>query len=292
MFVLQVVMCVVGCWIVYLAVSVDDGGISTDLEQIRQDEIEGNITELLTRVDDLERRSAATPSAGAMDRVPIPSGADQEREVADLRAQISRLEGALKLLLDEEHPAFPAFNPPPDSADGIKRAIEELSHTAPEKLIKERREEKISALRERLLREFPDDPDAPRYLSRLIGDRIVAGEYDDAHALLGEMAPLVGIEEWRRNELSAGIFSQQRSFGASRQAYDLNIHSNDIPEHERASSMFFYAYTYMKEGRYAEARSHFQALIDHYGENPAPAVLNSVNGAKTQLATIEKYLNK
>ena len=249
--------------------------------------IDAGLDALSERLDRIEGREAAPIEAARRSVEPVGTLSEDMEYLRSRMDEHERELAALKLSIQQGgQDEIPAGY----TADVLKKLIQDLRGTDME-WKKKRRQQRIE-LSERFLRDFPSDPKAGSILDSMISDCISEGRLDRARAALDELAPIVGLEAWRINNKSANLYSLQKDFDRARQMYDLNIHSSNISESERASSMFWYAYSYMQESKYKEARPLFQALIDRYGENPPNEVKDSVNGARTQLEKIEKYLNK
>jgi tetratricopeptide (TPR) repeat protein len=223
----------------------------------------------------------------AAEAAPRQSVEPDDRRAHELEEVLARLD-ALEQQLLELRERVEARPKPEDTPAGIAKAIRDLAGTDRE--IEESRKEQRIALHERFLELFPNDPDAIHQLEELIGENLGSRP---ALALesLERYGARIGAEPWQIDDLRANVLIQNQRFDEGRAAY-ARVMRSPASEHERATARFFLAYSYMKEGRYDEARSQFEQLIAQYGDDPPAAIADTVSGAKTQLAKIAEYTQK
>jgi len=225
-------------------------------------------------------RTAAAPVAagGGEAEAPAAPAVDDAfaRRVRELEARLGKLEtqDALRGLQ------------PADSPDALRRQIAMLRGPDQESMLMNRAQR--MALCERFLARFPDDPKAKEVLGQFVEDALFAGQPVRALEMLQSYVPRLPLATWERELMFVGVYNSQRDEAKARGVHERVLADPGAPTHVRANAAFFVAYSHLQEGHLEQARAGFEQVIATYGGDPA--MKNTVDGARAQLAKIDEQL--
>lgn len=215
-----------------------------------------------------DRGEAAPEATAEVDADPVAERriATLERTVADLVTRVGGL-GAM-----------------PDDLAGVLLALEDKNLVGHQ--VDAAEKERRMALHRWLVDNAPDHPEAAGALKKLVSDLLFSGGPKQALETLDEHAARVGLSGWPLDRQRASLLSQSGRPDDARRIYIERESDPRLSDSERASAMFWRAYSYREEGRYDEARATFNQLIARFGQSDDRGVDDSVGGARTQLEQI------
>lgn len=243
---------------------------------------------LSNRLDSLARRvatlEAGLPADGrsALPAPPASNGAGGGDALQLLSDRLARIEEAQQKL--EEAVAEGAAAPRPAGERTLEEIQDALAAVRAGGSIHdpERRDKRIE-LRTELLRRQPDAAGAGDHLVGLVSDHLRAQDAQQALAALDEFGHRVDIERWRLEKSYAGVYGYERRFDEERASYERVAGDSTAPEGERASALFFHAYSYYQEGRTDDAREAFEYLLSAFAGSEDAGVTGTLGAAKSQL---------
>lgn len=245
-----------------------------------RDDAHQAIAALEARIDALESERAPAGPVGRAE-TDVAEGLDR---MEDFERRLSALEA--RLSADVRTGAAP--DAVPGDPAGLLAAIGELERTG---VVDDELRGRRIALRRLFLERYPNSPQAAAQLEELVGDYL---ESDPPQALgaLGDFGGSVDMPPWRIDGLAAGAHAHNRQFDQARALQQRILSLAQTPEDIRAQTKFEYAYTFVEEGRHAEARAQFELIVATLGREPvAPALRNVVAGARSQLEALAKLEN-
>ncbi|MBL9077202.1 MAG: hypothetical protein JNL08_06855 [Planctomycetes bacterium] len=241
-------------------------------------------TDVRARIFALERRLealAATAAAGARaDAAPAPTA--NAADTGAVEARLAAVEAAVAALRSD----LAALGPMPDTAAGIVQALADQNLFGPGASpahVQRRRE-----LWQRFLELAPRDPQAPRMLEQACGD-LLATDPGAAIELLDRHRHSVALAPLRVDYLRANALSLLGQGDGARAIFGRLAGDRSLSEVERVDAAFWHAHTWKQQGRYDEARREFESLIAHYGADRRAEVVSIVDGARGQIAEMERW---
>lgn len=123
-------------------------------------------------------------------------------------------------------------------------------------------------LLERLVREYPNDPDAPLALANLVWQFLVEFRPDLARDALDRHAPQVTFPSVELERLYARVHGEGGDPVKERAALERALASGRGSEFEQATCRLGIARALVREKRYDEARRQFRAEADRYRRHP------------------------
>lgn len=247
--------------------------------------LDGRLVELERRLAVIESRPvSSTPvsvsgaAAAPPERVALPAPAEPET-AARLRA----LERAVAELRSE----LRALGPMPETLAGIVKALADKNlqghGVTPEQ--RQRRRE----LWMRFLELAPDDQQAPDVLTKLVND-CLGTDARLSLALLDQWERRVAMPPHDAAMLRANARMQSGDSDGARQLWTVAANDGGLTDQQRVKAAFWHAHSWKSQGRYAEARREFEALIASYaGRDPGPAIESLVQGARGQIGEMERW---
>lgn len=237
-------------------------------------------------IADREKSPAALGTEAALRSAP---GAERPSEPPS--ARLDALEARLVALEREvgtiDRQLAPAEPPLPTTPDEIRDELSRLQSPFTKRQDPDRA--RRTALLEHFLTTFPQHPDASSLLATLVEDGIRVGDPTKAIADLDRFASSIGLPDWKRDRILANVHSSQSNIAPLRETYERIVASTDAPVSDRASARFFYGYTFMQEGRYADARAVFNDLIETFGNESDTRVQSTVQSARDHILKSDEW---
>jgi hypothetical protein len=238
---------------------------------------------------DVHASGGAAHASGAREAAAPKGDAERvkgiEERLVALEAATAAMQKSLESLARREGVPLlelPAAGASAAQLKAVARKLEALTRTDADEGLRNQ----LIALRERLLAEYPNDPDAIQTFEALVQDYLRNRQSKDARRAIADRGDRLSLPEWKRERLTAHTYAVERDFANERQAYERIVGNPAAPVNDRADAEFWIAYTYYAEGKSEEAKAGFQTLVDKYGSSDSIALKQTVDGAKTHLVKI------